>query len=325
MLLSPQDFRQNIRYAPLDTARQHARVAVAVELFTIPFYLSALASIKDTTSPAYTAVLSVAVEEMLHLELAANLCIALGTTPSFTAPVYGEPPTFDGIPMLDPDDPVTRDKGILDAKIGNLVDVLPTMLDIETPTEFELGRLIPPYRSIGQMYAALGLLIRLAGAQAPYRLEHQVSGVFSPQTFTQTIGSYADARAAIDVIVGQGEGQAQSPPPSPPFEPSEFPVLSSDRTTNTRSVPPAQAAISHFGRFIAVQQMELTHRDVYTGVPAPTSATNQKLQKDFAALITILNGIWAGTTPTSAIWAMTALLGDAVNVWKAGEIPQWTP
>ncbi len=123
----------------LQAAQVHAQVAVAVELYTIPFYLSALASIippgsqgaTDKSNAAYAAVLSVCTEEMLHLQLAANMCIALGTTPNFTPPVYGVVPTFpDGTPILDPDDPDTGDKGILNASIGNILQALPTMLDI---------------------------------------------------------------------------------------------------------------------------------------------------------------------------------------------------
>ncbi len=321
----------------LAAAQAHAQVAVAVELYTIPFYLSALASIippgasnaTDKSKAAYASVLSVCTEEMLHLQLAANMCIALGTTPNYTAPIYGIVPTFpDGTPILDPTDPATKDSGILNATIGNILQALPTMLDIEVPTEFEAARLTPPYRSIGQMYAALRALTRLAGIAVPWTMTNQQS-VFAPgQPFTQTIASFADLSAAIDVICEQGEGQAQSPPPTAPYIASEFTVASGDQLTGTGSNPATQAQLSHFGRFLNVQALGLTSADlVHAGTAscAPTSAENLELQADFAALITTLNGIWAGTTNVSGIWSMTNLLTDAANVWTAGNIPQWTP
>lgn len=310
----------------LARAQHHAQVAVAVELYTIPLYLSAAASLKDPSSPAFSALLSVCTEEMLHLQLAANICIALGTTPGFTAPVYGKPPTFpDGTPILDPTDPATGDHGVLDARIGNLVDALPVMLDIEVPTEFESGALEPPYHSIGQMYDALLRIVRLARNQAPWTTTNQVV-MFNAQAFPQQIGSYADVQAAVEVICEQGEGKAQSPPPKPPLTPEEFMVPDDgDRLSGWKSDPPALAQLSHFGRFLAIKNAGVSGSDVYTGTAAPSSPENQKLQQDFASLITTLTQVWSGQASSGALWAMTGLLTDATNVWKAGNIPQWTP
>lgn len=125
-----------------ELVQSHAQVAVAIEFYTIPFYLTALTSI-DKTSTDYTssttnqdiyaAIESVVLEEMLHLQLAANLCIALDTTPNFTAPQYGVP-----IPYLKPDDPDTKHYRLINAELGPLDKTrLQTMLDIETPTTLE--------------------------------------------------------------------------------------------------------------------------------------------------------------------------------------------
>jgi hypothetical protein len=311
-------------------AQHHAQVAVAVELYTIPLYLSAAASLKDHSHPAYAPIISVCTEEMLHLQLAANMCLALGTTPNFTAPVFGKAPTFpNGTPILDPRDPVTGDAGILDATIGNLVDTLPVMLDIEVPTEFEHAAIVPPYHSIGQMYGALKVLARMARRAAPWTTTHQVV-MFNPkggtQAFPQQIGNYGDLVAAVEVICEQGEGKGQSPPPRPPYTPEEFMVPDDgDRLVGWNSDPPALAQLSHFGRFLAIKDAGVSAGDVYTGTAAPSSAANQKLQQDFAALITTLNQVWSGQTSSGALWSMTALLTDVTNVWVAGNIPQWSP
>ena len=66
--------------------QEHAQAAAAVELYTLPLYITAMASIRDTGSEASRIIFSVAVEEMLHLQLAANLCAALDTSPNFRPP-----------------------------------------------------------------------------------------------------------------------------------------------------------------------------------------------------------------------------------------------
>ena len=315
----------------LSVAQIHAQVAVAVELYTVPLYLSACASINAGASAnaaaAFAAVQSVCTEEMMHMQLAANMCIALGTTPNFTAPVYGQTPTFpDGTPILDPDDPVTGDSGILNASIGNITQLLPTMLDIEVPTEFEAGALLPPYHSIGQMYDALLGLTRLCRGVVPWTQTNQQSSFFAPQPFTQTIGNYNDMVNAVGVICEQGEGQAQSPPPSPPYSASQFMIPNvADQLVGAKSDPSPLNTYSHFGRFLTVQGYNLSGNEVYQGTAAPNSSQNLALQASFASLITTLNGIWAGTTSPNNIWAMTGLMAQAQAVWQAGNIPQWTP
>jgi hypothetical protein len=311
----------------LTLAQHHAQVAVAVELYTIPLYLSALASLKDPSSAAYAAVKSVCTEEMLHLQLAANMCIALGTSPNFTAPVYGKIPAFpDGTPILDPTDPATGDSGVLNATIGNMLETLPVMLDIEVPTEFESGAFRPPYHSIGQMYSALRTLARLVRSVAPWTTTNQVASFFTtPQRFPQTITGYSDLVAAIEVICEQGEGKAQSPPPSAPFTADEFTVPDDgDRLVGSKSDPPELAQYSHFGRFLIVQSARLTAADVYSGTAAPDSPENQKLQQGFAALLAALNTLWGGGNTAGNVWGMTQLLPAAASVWQAGNVPQWT-
>lgn len=96
-----------------DRAAVHALVqsAATVELFTIPLYMTALYSIKglyptpsdgsalwpgvrpnptstDPNQMAFNAIFSVYVQEMLHLQLASNLCTAVGHNPSFAVLDY---------------------------------------------------------------------------------------------------------------------------------------------------------------------------------------------------------------------------------------------
>ena len=201
-----------------DLVRQHAQAAVAVEFYTLPFYLTVLTSIKDTESPIYKAILSVAMEEMLHLQLAANLCLALGTQPDFKAPVYGTP-----IPFLDPTDPDTAHSALINAVLGPFnSQSLQTMLDIEAPEELQdktKDHTDPdfPYNSIGELYDALLVGISQVGeASFPWTDTNQVietSGYFKKQKYSMKISSLADAKAAVRVINEQGEGKPMDPGP----------------------------------------------------------------------------------------------------------------
>ncbi len=61
-----------------------AQLALQVEFTTIPTYLNGLYSISDTSSYAYQTLRSVVMEEMFHVNQAANILVALGGLPKFT-------------------------------------------------------------------------------------------------------------------------------------------------------------------------------------------------------------------------------------------------
>src|SRR5262245_30543104 len=72
-------------HAPIDTLeglREHLQWAVELEHATIPPYMYALYSLDPDRNPiAVEVVMSVFMEEMLHLALAANLLNAVGGRP----------------------------------------------------------------------------------------------------------------------------------------------------------------------------------------------------------------------------------------------------
>ena len=77
------------RITDIEELRRHLQAAVQLEHATIPPYLTALYSIQPGTNPdAYHALRVVAVEEMLHLTLAANMLNAVGGSPDLTAPGF---------------------------------------------------------------------------------------------------------------------------------------------------------------------------------------------------------------------------------------------
>src|SRR5215212_9757329 len=75
------------RVASLESLREHLQWAIELEHFTIPPYLCALYSLDPDRNPdAVEVVVSVLVEEMLHLTLAANLLNAVGGRPEIDTP-----------------------------------------------------------------------------------------------------------------------------------------------------------------------------------------------------------------------------------------------
>lgn len=312
--------------------QQHAQVAVAVELYTLPFYLTALTSIQQTTNPIYANILSVCMEEMLHLELAANLCLAVGTTPNFTAPIFGQP-----IPYLDPDDPETGHYALVNAVLGPLnPTTLDTMLDIETPEEFSsTTHSTPqfPYGSIGEMYDALLQGIQTVGWNTIYvgNTTNQ-QAIFGTTNFSETLGSFAQAQTAVQTINAQGEGLAMQPVPTPPFTEAEFPIAAANQLTVEPFDPAPLNTYAHYGRFVQIQNTVQASGfpSVYKGVAptGPLTSTQRTalntLQRDFASVLSMLNSMWAGTAESQFFTVMMRLLGDAVACWQAGVIPMWS-
>jgi hypothetical protein len=77
------------RITEIDELHRHLQAAVQLEHATIPPYLTALYSIRPGTNiDVYHMLRVVAVEEMLHLTLAANMLNAIGGSPDLTTPGF---------------------------------------------------------------------------------------------------------------------------------------------------------------------------------------------------------------------------------------------
>lgn len=72
----------------LEQLQEHLQAAVDLEFWTIPYYMAAAYSIKDQGEAAFQLILSVVNQEMLHVQLAANIANAYGLKPLFKCPVY---------------------------------------------------------------------------------------------------------------------------------------------------------------------------------------------------------------------------------------------
>lgn len=221
----------------IELLRQYLHRAMQIEHATVPPYLTALYSIKQGANVEATQILRVvAVEEMLHLTLAANLLNAVGGTPDLTRPGFvPEYPAY--LPDGEDDFQVHR--------ASFSPDTLETFLKIERPSmpgpvegarailasqthsrkHAHLGRHPEDddfkYYSIGEFYAAIE-----AGID---ELERQANAegrtIFTGKPDRQVTSEYyysgggrlfevvdlRSARDAIQLIIEQGEGETRLP------------------------------------------------------------------------------------------------------------------
>lgn len=313
--------------------QEHAQTAAAVELYTLPLYITAMASVRDAGSEASRIIFSVAVEEMLHLQLAANLCAALDTSPNFRPPQYGE-----DVPHIKPYDPETGERGFLNAVLGPLDDErLNTMLDIENPEEIPQNLTVDhttpqhPYSSIGEMYDGLMVGIKQVGIEHfSWTTQHQQAH-WPEQHFPQIIANYADARNAVQAVTNQGEGHIlEGVLKSPPWTEKNFPIPPFYRLMNDPNDPEPYNGYAHFGRFLKLKNDRLP--EIYSGIDDPTDPIHRPLQQNFFQLLMMLETLWAngGTNfgGSEALWSvmqgvMKKLVVNARACWKAGVIPNW--
>ena len=206
--------------------KQHLQALVNVEFLTIPLYLTAVYSFTDAalayspdgkSTPLYDAqqeVLSVAVQEMLHLQLASNICNAFNVTPNIPQ-LTAKPGEKIVVPHLEPT-PGTP----FTTTIGNLPDVIAALIAIEKPAG---GEFQPPndkviYSSIADLYyATLTLLNRYLRAYGAvdvaddphFKPSHlQVNYATFKSTYPQipTIATRRDVGIVANAVTDQGEG-----------------------------------------------------------------------------------------------------------------------
>lgn len=196
--------------------QEAAQLAIQVEFTTIPAYLTALYSISEPDTDAYQLLRSVVVEEMFHLNQAANLLVGIGGLPKLTgdaAPAY---PTY----LPNANTATTPFIGLLEAS-ANVFGLVFAAIEAPAPP------LAPPqgdqYDTIAQLYDALK--IGLKNYQGPDLFKQNPSGRQRTDIYLGKFGGHpvnvvdmASADFGIQQIVQQGEGHA---PWGKPLVPSE--------------------------------------------------------------------------------------------------------
>ncbi len=186
--------------------------AIALEMGTIPPYLTALFSIKPGANAAAGAIVrSVVIEEMLHLSLACNMLNAVGGTPNLAAAVLRYPAP---LPMEIGDEPGGPEFIVPLARLSQAsIKTFMTIEEPEHPLDFPEDRIRGQagYHTIGEFYEAVGNLMRELGEGVfTGDVSRQVTG-WIDQSQLHAVLNLEGALKAIELIVEQGEGTAQSP------------------------------------------------------------------------------------------------------------------
>jgi len=213
-----------MRYRPIRTVpdlARHLQWAMSVELSTVPPYLTALYSITDNSADAYRLIRSVAIEEMLHMMLVANLLNSIGTVPDLTGDDVV--PSYPGyIPHHAAGGPYIQ----LQALSPGLARSV--FMAIEQP---EASPCAPAegddFQTIGQFYKAIEEGFEYCvkefghegvfGKGTPYQRDDTYFG--SGGGHLVVVHDLAGAKLAINEIVEQGEGATHPQPPTPGEEP----------------------------------------------------------------------------------------------------------
>ena len=316
----------------------HLDHAIALELWTIPLYLTALYSIKglkdlDSKSQPEAANLieSVAIQEMLHLEIVCNICNALGHAPKFAPPNYDEK---KGIPFIHPT------KHVLPAEfIG--YEVKPGALDENTLKLFCAIELPHPkkeliwdtevsYQSISEMYEALKLGISHLWDQCyvgnkkntkqkiSFKEYQERSG--RHHGFSQLVNSSASAVRAIDCIIEQGEGADSIHVPAD-FRP---PHLEDGKEFEAGWF---KGELSHYQKFRILHHHHKKIPPVHQHEPTVESERAQEqLESSFHGFLRMLEDGFNSEGPDmpSSFWHnMFALKKSIIEVWESGACPRF--
>lgn len=198
------DVRQEAHDLPW--LKRSLQAAIEVEFFTIPPYLAALWSIKNTAHPVYESIKEIVIkEEMLHFGLMCNLLTALGEVPKIN--VRANVPTYPhNLPGSINPNLIVELRGLSD-------EALDKFMALELPENGSLVEeasgamsLNEEFSTIGAFYTAiLEAFERNLPVLSPSRqIERLPFGLFKITTMEKV-------REAVAVIKRQGEGANGSP------------------------------------------------------------------------------------------------------------------
>jgi len=195
--------------------------AIELEHSTIPLYMTSVLSIKDSAIGSMRqisrTISDIMIQEMLHMNIACNILIAIGGNPSINHP--GFIPTYPGrLPMV----------GNFEVHLAPLsFSQLDTFLEIEEPEHpinFPVHAMaveaIPVFATIGQFYRAIIAKLKEFGSGTVVgHPELQVTDAFAQAPAITTLD---DAIAGLNLIIDQGEGTESSPLASPDGKNAHF-------------------------------------------------------------------------------------------------------
>lgn len=307
----------------MEYLRGHLQAAVDLEMWTIPYYMSAMYSVVDRASSAFQLIQSVVHQEMLHVQLVSNVANAYGYSPLFPAPAY----VGTTIPHLDFDldtpDP-RQEFSPYSAEIGPLDELrINGMCLVEYP-EWETGHkpdlhdTVSEYGSIGEFYDALEFGARQFASKicGGVRQVDLFSAFYRdlPKLTVEASGQGAFSQVAllIDTIREQGEGKKAAGLIEEAF-----------RNTADDSDP----ELGHYDKFIKIRD-EVSFPEVYAVIaPADYSKQQKRIEKilvdNFTALRRALRQLFAGKNPDFEP-VMFKVGAGILNCWKHGVTPKFS-
>jgi hypothetical protein len=253
--------------------KKHLQAQLNVEFFTIPFYLTAVYSFTEAATsyagpnkdyPLYNmqqTVLSVAAQEMYHLQEACNLANAYNTLPVIEEAARNFPTGKIVVPHLDPGGDA------LTAELGNLPAVIAAMVAVEKPDPdhtFPAPNDKVQYPAISDLYHATLTLI--AEYMNKYRLmpmeldphftpnEKQVAyGAFAARYIYNKIAHREDFLQAANAIADQGEGREVAPKGTGLFQSGEDDKIAEAYLPTKGSRFYNYDLVTHYARFVKIQ------------------------------------------------------------------------
>jgi hypothetical protein len=183
------------------------QTAVALEHSTLPLYLSAMFSLKIQNYTTYNLIRSVAMEEMGHMAIAANILSAIGGRPEIAGLHHGFP--SHGLPGGAEPDVVARLAKLSKRQLQNFMRVeVPSFLLAPEYAGEEYPTIARLYQSIKDAIAQnedeLRTLVRQGGTS------NQVGDDIGFTTISPTGGAdpVSQLTSGIDEILEQGEGSS---------------------------------------------------------------------------------------------------------------------
>lgn len=304
---------------------EHLQAAVDLEFWTIPFYMSAMYSIKDRNAEAYQLIRTVVNQEMLHLQSAANIANAYGLSPTFNAPEYkGKHIPHLNFDLDNPEvikqyEPFTAEIGPLDKEHINAMCLIEIPEDISIGKQVLLHSKVEEYGSIGAFYKAL----REGAAQMTQYLKGNVRQVDFFSAYYRNMPSlmitesgqsgYDQVDLLIDLITEQGEGAGDTDP----IVPSVFQNTADDQDPNE----------DHYMKFMTIREAGKLPEVFTAKPPSRYNKHEKKLEAividEFTKLREALTALFSGQRPDSFFPLMAGAGGAIRNCWANGVSPKF--
>jgi small nuclear ribonucleoprotein (snRNP)-like protein len=204
----------------MDWLKSALQSALELEHATLPLYLAAMFSLEVQSYTTYNLIRSVAMEEMVHMAIAANVLAAIGGTPKFrslTAPRNGY-----GLPGgAEPDLEVVLAQ-LSKLQLKNFMRLeMPLFLLPEEFTDERYPTISSLYDAIKQAIQANSEAVRAAVKKGGTSNQVGDNIGFSTITYSPDIDPVRQLLLAIDKIIEQGEGASNRLLHAPNFQGEE--------------------------------------------------------------------------------------------------------